>query len=114
MPAGCARNWKVPAGRRRGNLAYNACSGKPVATSRPGRDKFRRRYKGKYEECLAFVAEALDVFGAFRERQLGAALDEFANLLDNVGIRERSDVVSIHVVGDGGENAAHDFARTGL
>ena len=59
---------------------------------------------------LAFVAEALDVFGAFLERTGGAALNEFANLLDDIRIGERGDVAGVHVIGDGGENAAHDFS----
>src|SRR5229473_4150468 len=63
---------------------------------------------------LAFVAEALDVFGAFPERTCGAALDELADLLDDVGIREGGNVAGVHVVGNGGEDAAHDFAGAGL
>src|SRR6266576_2251109 len=63
---------------------------------------------------LALVAEALDVFGAFHEGSDVAALDELANLLDDVGIGEGGDVASVHVIGDGGEDAAHDLAGAGL
>src|SRR6266851_4544947 len=63
---------------------------------------------------LAFVAEALDVFGAFFEGSDVAALDLFANLGDDVGIGEGGDVARVHLVGDGGEDAAHDFARARL
>src|SRR6266576_559175 len=63
---------------------------------------------------LALVAEALDVFGAFHERSDVAALDELANLLDDVGVREGGDVAGVHVIGDGGEDAAHDLAGAGL
>src|SRR5260370_37086316 len=61
---------------------------------------------------LAFGAEALDVFGAFLERAGGAALDELANLVDDVGIGDRVDVAAAHVAGDVGEDAAHDVAAT--
>src|SRR6266576_3254740 len=63
---------------------------------------------------LALVAEALDVFGAFHEGSDVAALDELANLLDDVGIGEGGDVASVHVIGDGGEDAAHDLTGAGL
>src|SRR5258708_20834216 len=63
---------------------------------------------------LAFVGEALDVFGAFLERTGGAALDELANLLDDVRISKRADVAGVHVIGNGGENAAHDLAGARL
>src|SRR5467141_3612399 len=63
---------------------------------------------------LAFVAEAFDVFGAFLEGGDVAALDELANLLDDVGIREGGDVAGVHIVGNCGEDAAHDFAGAGL
>src|SRR6266705_6134139 len=63
---------------------------------------------------LALVAEALDVFGAFHEGSDVAALDELANLLDDVGVREGGDVAGVHVIGDGGEDAAHDLAGAGL
>src|SRR6266851_5054859 len=63
---------------------------------------------------LALVAEALDVFGAFLERAGDAALDEFANLLDDVGVRESGDVAGVHVIGDGGEDAAHDLSGAGF
>src|ERR1700688_4250973 len=63
---------------------------------------------------LAFVAEALDVFGAFLQRAAGAALHLFADLLDDIGIGEGGDVAGVHVIGDGGENAAHDFAGARL
>src|SRR5258708_37627128 len=43
-----------------------------------------------------------------------AALDLFANLGNDVGIGECSDVASVHLVGDGGEDAAHDFAGARL
>src|SRR5579859_1721472 len=59
---------------------------------------------------LALVAEALYVFGAFLQRAARAALHLFADLLDDVGIGERGDVAGVHVIGNGGENAAHDFA----
>src|SRR5882762_2233738 len=63
---------------------------------------------------LALVAEALDVFRPFPERTDVAALDEFANLLDNIGIRESGDVAGVHVIGNGGQDAAHDLAGAGL
>src|SRR6266436_7374556 len=80
-------------------------------------DKLMRVYD--YLPCrwwmaLAFFAEALDVFGAFLEGSDVAALDEFANLGDDVGIREGGDVAGVHVVGDGGEDTAHDFAGASL
>ena len=31
-------------------------------------------------------------------------------MLDDVGIGERRDVAGVHAIGNGGENAAHDFA----
>jgi len=43
-----------------------------------------------------------------------AALDEDANLLDDIGIGERGDVAGVHGVGNGGENAAHDFSGARL
>ncbi len=39
-----------------------------------------------------------------------AALNQFANLGDDIGIGERGDVAGVHVIGDGGEDSAHDFA----
>src|SRR5882762_2026999 len=80
-------------------------------------DKLMRVYD--YLPCrwwmsLAFVAEALDVFGAFLEGGDVAALDELANLGDDVGVREGGDVAGVHIVGNGGEDAAHDFAGAGL
>src|SRR6267143_1908719 len=80
-------------------------------------DKLMRVYD--YLPCrwwmsLAFVAEAFDVFGAFLEGGDVAALDEFANLGDDVGIGEGGDVAGVHIVGNGGEDAAHDFAGAGL
>src|SRR5258708_31364564 len=70
------------------------------------------RYKGKWG--LALIAEAFDVFGAFLEGADVAALYELADLLDDVGIREGGDVAGVHVVGNGRENATHDFAGAGL
>ena len=35
-------------------------------------------------------------------------------MFDDVGIGQRGDVAGIHVIGDGGENAAHDFAGARL
>jgi len=35
-------------------------------------------------------------------------------LLDDVGVGEGGDVASVHVIGDGGEDAAHDFSRARL
>src|SRR5882757_5792108 len=43
-----------------------------------------------------------------------AALDEFSDLLDDVGIGEGGDVASVHAVRNGGQDAAHDFAGAGL
>ena len=43
-----------------------------------------------------------------------ASLDLFADLLDDIGIGERGDVAGVHVIGDGGQHAAHDFARARL
>src|SRR5437879_2995353 len=68
----------------------------------------------KRRVSLAFFAEALDVFRTFLEGSDVAALDEFANLGDDVGIREGGDVAGVHVVGDGGEDTAHDFSRASL
>src|SRR2546430_15124203 len=68
----------------------------------------------RWRSVSAFVAEALDVFGAFLEGADVAALDELANLLDDVGIGEGGDVAGVHVVGDGGEDAAHNFSGAGL
>ena len=59
---------------------------------------------------LGFLAEALNVFGAFLQLDGGAALHEFANLLDDIGIGKGGDVASVHVVFDGGQHATHDFA----
>src|SRR5467141_2653666 len=63
---------------------------------------------------LAFVAEALDVFGALFEGGDIAALDLFANLGDDVGIGKRRDVAGVHLIGNGGEDAAHNFAGASL
>ena len=58
----------------------------------------------------AFVAEALDVLGAFFQGADVAALDLFANLGDDVRIGESGDIAGVHLVGDGGQDAAHNFA----
>src|SRR5208282_2811232 len=39
-----------------------------------------------------------------------AALNDLANLLDDVGVGQRGDVAGIHVIGDGGQDAAHNLA----
>ena len=44
----------------------------------------------------------------------GAALHLFADLLDDIGIGEGGDVAGVHVIGNGGENAAHDFSGARL
>ena len=102
------------AGRNRlkARSPYGAGGASPVPTESERMGLKTRHYKGK--RVLAFVAEALDVFGAFFEGGDVAALDLFANLGDDVGIGEGGDVAGVHVVGNGGENAAHDFARAGL
>ena len=37
-----------------------------------------------------------------------------ADLLDDLGVGERSNVANVHGVGDGGKHPAHDFARARL
>src|SRR5882762_3357082 len=64
--------------------------------------------------ALAVFAEEFDVFGAFVEGDGFAALDEFSDLLDDVGIGKGGDVAGVHAIGNGGEDAAHDFAGAGL
>src|SRR6266478_4498136 len=95
------RNWQA-AQPRRCHTTYSQCSSNEtsILTARETR-------RG---EALAFVAEALDVFGAFLEGGDVAALDLFADLGDDIGIRERGDIAGVHLVGDGGEDAARDFA----
>ena len=61
-------------------------------------------------KALSFVAEAFDVFGAFIEGAHFAALDDLADLFNDVGIRERGDIAGIHAIGNGGQDAAHNFA----
>src|SRR6267142_7005909 len=63
---------------------------------------------------LGLFTEHFDVGGAFFERADVAALDENANLFDDIGIGERGDVAGVHGVGNGGENAAHDFSGARL
>src|SRR5215467_15388019 len=63
---------------------------------------------------LRFLAEAFDVFGVFLHLDGSAALNEFADLLDDVGIRERGDVAGVHAIFDRGEHASHDFAGARL
>src|ERR1700722_875228 len=61
---------------------------------------------------LLFFAEEFDVFGAFLKWASVAALHQFANLRDDIRIGERGDVAGVHVIGDGREDSAHDFAGT--
>src|SRR5215467_1875821 len=63
---------------------------------------------------LRFLAEALDVFRTFLELPCIVALHLDADLLNDVGIRERSDVAGVHTVLDRGEHAAHDFSGARL
>src|SRR5438874_2509109 len=63
---------------------------------------------------LAFLAEALYVFGAFLVLPWVAAVHLDTNLLDDIGIRERGDVAGVHAVLDGSEHTAHDFAGAGF
>src|ERR1700687_5150955 len=65
-------------------------------------------------DALAVFGEELDVLRGFGDGATFAALDDLADLLDDVGIGERGDVARIHAVGNGGENAAHDFAGAGF
>src|SRR6266568_1244981 len=67
-----------------------------------------------FPSFLWFLAKALDVFRTFLQRSNVTALHEHTNLLDDIGIRERADVSSVHTIGNGGENAAHDLAGAGL
>src|SRR5437879_5870725 len=41
-------------------------------------------------------------------------MDEFSNLLDNVGIGEGGDVAGVHAVRNGGQDTAHDLAGAGF
>ena len=63
---------------------------------------------------LAVFAEEFDVGGAVFEGDGVATLDEFADLLDDVRIGEGGDVAGVHAIGNGGEDAAHDFAGAGF
>src|SRR5260221_14381737 len=56
----------------------------------------------------------LDVFWAGLGCHLRFALDHDADLLDDLGVGERSNVANVHAVGDGGKHPAHDFARARL
>src|SRR6266487_6114272 len=67
-----------------------------------------------FPSFLWFLAKALDVFRTFLQRSNVTALHEHTNLLDDIGIRESSDVSGIHAIGNSGENAAHDLAGAGL
>src|SRR5271157_2296909 len=62
----------------------------------------------------ALVAKELDILGTFVERHDLAALDDLAYLLDDIRIGERGDVAGVHVIGDGGQDAAHDFSGARL
>src|SRR5258708_30766370 len=62
----------------------------------------------------SFLAKTLDVFGAGLGCHLRFALDHDADLLDDLGVGEGSDVANVHGVGDGGKHPAHDFARARL
>src|SRR5208337_3639908 len=64
----------------------------------------------KLRGASALVAKELDIFGPFVERHDLAALNDLANLLDDVGVGQRGDVAGIHVIGDGGQDAAHNLA----
>src|SRR5579863_2932942 len=59
---------------------------------------------------LAFFAEEFYVGGAFGYRAAFAALDQFADLFDDVRIGEGGDIAGVHAIGDGCKDAAHDFA----
>ena len=47
------------------------------------------------------VAEHFYVFGAFLDWSAAATLYLYADLLDDIGVGERGDVASIHLIGNG-------------
>src|SRR5262249_15070507 len=61
---------------------------------------------------LSLFAKEFYVFRAFVEGNGFAALDEFANLLDDVRVGQGSNVAGVHAIGDSSEDAPHDFAGT--
>ncbi len=73
---------------------------------------FRARFSGP--ALLVLISEHFNVDWAFFQRGSGAALHLYADLLDDVRISERGDVAGIHLIGNGGKHAAHDFAGAGL
>src|SRR5215470_1404449 len=61
-----------------------------------------------------FLPEALDVFRAFLELHGSAALHQFADLFDDVGIRQRRNVAGVHAILNRSKNAPHNFSRARL
>src|SRR6202790_5725143 len=62
----------------------------------------------------ALFAEEFDVGGGFVEGFDFAALDDLADLFDDVRIGEGGDVAGIHVIGNSGQDTAHDFSGAGF
>jgi hypothetical protein len=60
------------------------------------------------------VPNLLQVFGTIGQRHRLFALNQYPDLFDHIGIGESRNVSSVHVVGEGGENATHEFAGAGL
>ena len=54
------------------------------------------------KSLLVFFAEELDVGGALGYRTAFSALDEFTDLLDDIGVGQGGDVAGVHAVGDCG------------
>ena len=62
------------------------------------------------EAALVLFAELLDVVGTFPDGDGFFALHQLAHLFHHVGIGQGGDVPGIHAIGNGGEDAAHEFA----
>jgi len=63
---------------------------------------------------LPLFAEQFNVGGPFLHRRPRPALYLLANLLDDIGIRQRRDVARVHVIGNRRQHASHDLAAARL
>src|ERR1051326_495251 len=63
---------------------------------------------------LPFVSKPLQVLRHIAHRHFLSALHHHPDLLDNIGIRQCSDVPRVHLVRDRGQHPPHDFTRACL
>ena len=61
------------------------------------------------DEKLPLFSEPLDVFWRILQRDFLASLHHYADLLHHIRVGQRGHVAGIHLVGNGCQNAPHDF-----